>query len=175
MKRLAAQLFFMGMWSASAMTFVHSGALNSKAELDLVKAKIQAGAQPWKGEFDSLKNSREARRSPHGRVKINSGNHDASASREDAIAAYSQALLWYYSGDAIYARRAMAILNSWAQLQAFTAGSDLDRLQAGWVGAVLAPAAEIMRGYPGWTASEIGNLQAMFKRAFYPQLKNERD
>ena len=27
-----------------------------------------------------------------------------------------------------------------------------------------------MRGYPGWTASEIDNLQAMFKRAFYPQL-----
>jgi hypothetical protein len=27
-----------------------------------------------------------------------------------------------------------------------------------------------MRGYPGWTAREIGNLQAMFKRAFYPQL-----
>lgn len=45
-----------------------------------------------------------------------------------------------------------------------------NRLQAGWIGAVLAPAAEIMRGYAGWSASDMANLQAMFKRAFYPKL-----
>ena len=55
-------------------------------------------------------------------------------------------------------------------MQNFTAGSDQDRLQAGWIGAVLAPAADILRGYPGWSSTEIGNLQAMFRRAFYPQL-----
>jgi 5,10-methylenetetrahydrofolate reductase len=48
MKNLPALFVAMGLWSvsASAMTFVHPGALNSKAELDFVKAKIQAGAQP---------------------------------------------------------------------------------------------------------------------------------
>jgi hypothetical protein len=55
-------------------------------------------------------------------------------------------------------------------LQSFTAGSDQDKLQAGWIGAVFAPAAEIMRGYSGWTTNDIAHLQAMFKRAFYPQL-----
>ena len=156
--------------SASDMTFVHPGALNSKAELDFVKAKIQAGAQPWKGEFDQIISSSYATRGPHGLANINSRNNDANVSRDDAIASYTQALLWYFTGDETYAKRSIAILNSWSHLQGFTAGSDQDRLQAGWIGAVFAPAAEIMRGYPGWSASEIGNLQAMFKRAFYPQL-----
>lgn len=144
--------------------------IDSKAELDFVKAKIQAGAQPWKAEFDRMRSSGFATRGPHGLTKINSQNNEAEISRDDAIAAYTQALLWYFSDDETYAKRSIAILNSWTDLQAFTAGSDQDRLQAGWIGAVFAPAAEIMRMYPRWTSTEIGNLQAMFKRAFYPQL-----
>ena len=172
MKNVAGLFMTMGMWAASAstMNFVHPGGLNSKAELDFVKAKIQAGAQPWKGEFDHIISSSYATRGPHGLPNINSRNNDANVSRDDAIAAYTQALLWYFTDDETYANRSIAILNSWSELQRFTAGSDQDRLQAGWIGAVFAQAAEIMRGYPGWTASEIGNLQAMFRRAFYPQL-----
>ena len=169
-KTLAVLFLAVGMWSASAMTFVHPGALNSKAELDFVKARIQADAQPWKGEFDRMKTSGYATCGPHGLANINSTNDDSTVSREDAIGAYTQALLWHFTGDETYAKSSVAILNSWTNLQAFTAHTEQDRLQAGWVGAVLAQAAEIMRGYPGWNPSEIGNLQAMFKRAFYPQL-----
>jgi hypothetical protein len=172
MKNVAGLFMTMGMWaaSASAMNFVHPGGLNSKAELDFVKAKIQAGAQPWKGEIDLIIRSSYATRGPHGLPNINSRNNDANVSRDDAIAAYTQALLWYFTDDKTYANRSIAILNSWSELQRFTAGSDQDRLQAGWIGAVFAQAAELMRGYRGWTAGEIANLQAMFRRAFYPQL-----
>ena len=172
MNHLFAMLVALGILAApaTAIDFVHPGALNSKAELDFVKAKIQAGAQPWKGEFDRMMSSSYATRGPHGLTNINSSDDDANVSRDDAIAAYTQALLWYFTDDETYAKRSIAILNSWSALQRFSAGSDQDRLQAGWIGAVFAPAAEIMRGYPGWTASEVGNLQAMFERAFYPQL-----
>lgn len=156
--------------SVSARTFVHPGALNSKAELDFVKAQIRSGAQPWTSEFDRLKHSRSATRRPHGQLVIDSHSADAEVSRDDATAAYTQALLWYFTDDAAYAKRSIAILDSWANLKAFTAGSDQDRLQAGWIGAVFANAAEIMRLYPGWTSGEIRHLQAMFRRAFYPQL-----
>ncbi|MEI6108234.1 MAG: alginate lyase family protein [Opitutae bacterium] len=156
--------------SASALTFVHPGALSSRAELDFIKGRIQAGAQPWTGELELIKASRYAHMGPHGLANINSKNEDANISRYDAAAAYSQALLWYFTGDEAYARSSIAILNSWSDLQAFTAGTLQDRLQAGWIGAVMAPAAEIMRLYPGWSAAEIGKLQAMFRRAFYPQL-----
>jgi hypothetical protein len=154
----------------AASTFVHPGALDSKGELDFVKAKIQAKAYPWRAEFDRLAASSYATRTPHGKTTIQSSSGDAELSRDDAIASYTQALLWYYSGNAIYANRSIAILNSWTNLQSFTAGSDQDKLQAGWIGAVFAPAAEIMRGYSGWTTNDIAHLQAMFKRAFYPQL-----
>ncbi len=161
-----------GIWadSASPKTFVHPGAIDSKESLDFVKAKILTGTQPWRGEFDRIKLSSYATRGPHGVTKINSNIEDAEVSRDDAVAAYTQALLWYFTDDETYAKRSIAILNSWANLQAFTAGSDQDRLQAGWIGAVFAPAAEIMRGYPGWTPGDIEKLQAMFRRAFYPQL-----
>ncbi len=159
-----------GICSVSAMSFAHPGALDSKSELDFVKARIKAGGQPWSGELSRLRNSGYATQKPHGLPTINSANNDADISRENAIAAYAQALLWYYTGEEVYARSAVAILNSWADLQAFTAGSEKDRLQAGWMGAVLAPAAEIMRLYSGWSPREIANLQAMFRRAFYPQI-----
>ncbi len=160
----------LGLTSATALTFVHPGALSSRAELDFIKARITAGAQPWKGELEQIKNSRYAHMGPHGLANINSKSEDANISRYDAAAAYSQALLWYFTGDEAYARSAIAILNSWSNLQAFTAGTQQDRLQAGWIGAVFAPAAEIMRLYPGWTPAEIGEFQTMFRRAFYPQL-----
>jgi hypothetical protein len=172
MKALPFVLVLIGMStaSASALNFVHPGGLNSKAELDFVKAKIIAGAQPWKGEFDQLKSSSYITRGPHGLTNINSGNQDAEISRDDAIAAYTQALLWHLTDQERYAKSSIAILNSWSNLQAFNAGSDQDRLQAGWTGAVFGQAAELMRVYPGWTVREIRMLQAMFKRAFYPQL-----
>ena len=71
--------------------FTHPGALDSKEELDFVKAQIEAGAQPWKGEYDRLLAAAEARRRPHGLSNIDSSGDDANTSRDDAIAAYAQA------------------------------------------------------------------------------------
>ena len=154
--------------------FVHPGALNAYQDLDFVKEKIRTGQQPWAGELDRLTRARDdrddAHRSPHGATTINSNADDATVSRDDASGAYAQALIWYYSGDEQYGRRAIAILNSWANLKAFTGGNDQERLQAGWVGAVFANAAEIMRLDPGWSPADIAKLQAMFKRVFYPLL-----
>ena len=166
-------LLFIGAWttSASAMNFIHPGGINSAAELDFVKGRIKAGAQPWKGEFDRLRDSGYASRGAHGARNINSDDQRAEASRDDAIAAYAQSLLWYFTDEDGYARRSISILNSWANLQGFTTGSDQDRLQAGWIGAVFASAAEIMRGHPDWAARDVARFQDMFRRAFYPQLK----
>jgi hypothetical protein len=152
-------------------TFVHPGAIDSMEELEFVRARIQEGAQPWKGEFERLRQMGQATRSPHALVRLHSKGQDAWKAQDDAISAYAQALLWFYSGDENYARGSVAILNAWADLEAFIGGTDQDRLLAGWMGAALAPAAEIMRLYPKWTAGEKEKLQAMFRRAFYPQLK----
>lgn len=151
--------------------WVHPGALDSQAELDFVRSQIQAGAEPWKGMYDRIRTTGSALRAPHALTYIDSSGADANTSRDDALGAYTQALLWSYSGDATYAERAVAILNAWASLEGFTAGTEQDKLQAGWIGAVFAPAAELMRQYPGWAATDVANVQAMFRRAFYPQLE----
>ncbi len=167
---IAGFLFAVFPACAWAMDFVHPGAIDSRENLEFVRERIKAGAQPWTTELDRIKASGFAVRTPHGLVAIDSKSGDAGVSRDDAIAAYTQSLLWYFTGDPVYADRAVSILNAWAPLKGFTAGTEQARLQAGWIGAVLAPAAEIMRGYPGWRRADLGALQAMFRRAFYPQL-----
>jgi len=149
--------------------FVHPGALDSKSSLNSVKARILAGEQPWSREFDLLKNSGAATREPTEQTHI-STESDAGIARDDALATYTQALLWYFTGNERYAERAVTNLNTWSVFQAFNLGTDQDKLRAGWIGAVLAPAAEIMRTYKGWNNTGIAALQAMFQRAFYPQL-----
>jgi len=151
-----------------AMTFVHPGALDSREELDFVKARVKEGAQPWTATYAKVKALATA--GQWAKSTINSTNEDANNSKSDARKAYANALAWSYSGDTVYARRATRILNSWAILQEFTGGSDQDKLQAGWIGALFGPAAEIMRTWPGWAPDSVAAVQAMFKRAFYPQL-----
>lgn len=155
---------------ASAVDFIHPGGVNSAMELEFVKGRIKAGAQPWKGEFDQLRDSGYATRGAHGLRAINSNSKDAELSRDDAFAAYAQSLLWCFTDEDVYAQRCIAILNSWSPLEGFTAGSDQDRLQAGWIGSLFASAAEIMRGHPDWGARGVEKFQGMFRRAFYPQL-----
>lgn len=151
-----------------AMTFVHPGGIDGKDELDFVKAKIKAGAQPWAGQYTKIRALSNRGASPL--EYINSAGDDANLSRDDAKSAYANALLWHYSGDEMFAKRSIELLNAWSILKGFNAGTDQDRLQAGWIGALFAPAAEIMLGYPGWLPADIANFRAMFKRAFYPQL-----
>ena len=59
MNRVKHLAWAMAAWAITAAaqtssTFVHPGALDSRGELDFVKAKIQAKAQPWRAEFDRL-------------------------------------------------------------------------------------------------------------------------
>lgn len=43
-------------------------------------------------------------------------------------------------------------------------------LRGGWIGALLGPAAEIMRCYLGWDPADLASVQTMFKEKFYPVL-----
>jgi len=153
--------------------FSHPGALESQAELDFVKAKIEAGQQPWTEWFQKAKASNYVTQSPHGVASLDAGGDGANSAGEDASASYVLALLYKLSGEAKYAESAMKILNSWAGLQQIMSSRGADDqqhlLQAGWMGAEFGPAAELLRSY--MKSSELASLQAMFKRAFYPLLK----
>ena len=155
---------------SAQMTFVHPGADNNQAELDFVKAKIKAGAQPWSNALNQmlpLAITYTLTTSPQ------DGNENAQ--KTDAKQAYANALAWYYTGTEQYAKNAIAVLNCWGKtfngyaVPAVGQGNQ-SQLDAAWIGALLGPAAEIMRGYTGWNPTDMATVQNMFKTKFYPAL-----
>jgi len=146
------------------ITFLHPGAVNNKEDLDFVKARIANGEQPWTGLF--------SRMSALAVAGINeTAPLDENGQKEDGRKAYANALAWYYSGDEKYARNAIGILNVWGRtFDGYSSKIGQNQLQGGWIGALLGPAAEIMRGYDGWKTVDRKALQSMFKKAFYPVL-----
>jgi len=167
MAKLVAKMLLV---SGGYAGFVHPGALESQAELDFVKSHIKTGKEPWVTEFNRAKNDQMATRTPHGGTT--SCSPDCKDMMDDATGAYVQALLWHYTDDTRYAESAIKILNSWVNFETIQSGPTPSQgnLDAGWVGAVMAPAAELMRDYSKWAKSDIEAVQAMFKKAFYPWL-----
>ncbi len=158
--------------TSTAMKFIHPGLLNSRAELDFIKAKINVGAEPWSSLFDRLKNS------GYGNLNwtaqplavVNADGKDASIENEDAKAAYAQALLWYFTGNDAYAKKSAEILDAWSAKLTNHVSGDLQRgVQAAWCGSVFPLAGEILRSsYPQWTTNEIRQFSAMLNQAFLP-------
>jgi len=156
--------------------FTHPGLLNSKAELDFVKAKIKSGAEPWTSSFNKMKYSNFGSLSwvPKPLSVVNANGNDANVENEDATAAYTQALLWYFTDNEAYARKSVEILNAWSSTLTSHTSADLQKqLVAGWCGSVFPLAGEILRAsYPKWTSSEINQLSSMLSKAFLPLLGN---
>ena len=146
---------------AAPATFTHPGVLVSRPQLDFVKAKVNAGAQPWKAAYDQATGSAYASlsRTPKPRSIVECGpysnpNNGCTDEREDAIAAYTDALVWYISGDARYAEKAIALMDAWSATITNHTNSNAP-LQTGWAGSSWPKAAEIIKyTYTGtWTNS----------------------
>jgi hypothetical protein len=155
----------------AGMTFVHPGAIESKEEIDFVKAKIASGAQPWTAKLSQLKNFAKPQADT-----IAPPDGDENAQKTSGKRAYANALVWAYTGEAKYADYAVAILNTWSR--SFTGYAmppvgqgNQSQLVAAWIGSLLGPAAEVLRTYPGWKPEDLAATQAMFRTNFYPILK----
>ena len=74
---------------------------------------------------------------------------------EQAATAFQQALRWQISGEVKYAEASRSILNAWASgCKKITANDSNVYLLAGFQGYTFANAADLLRGYEGWTANE---------------------
>ncbi|MFO1476881.1 MAG: alginate lyase family protein [Verrucomicrobiota bacterium] len=155
-----------------ARSFRHPGLINSRAELDRVKAGIQSGEEPWASAFNRLKNSGYGKPSwtPRPLAVVHANGREAEIENEDAKAAYAQALLWYFTGNEAYARKSAEILDAWSGVLTNHVSTDQQHaLVAAWCGSVFPLAAEILRSsYPGWTTNETKQFSAMLNRAFLP-------
>ncbi|MCE0497560.1 MAG: alginate lyase family protein [Methylacidiphilales bacterium] len=162
-------------------TFKHPGLLNSMEELQFIKQKIQAGEEPWKSAFEQMKAIKYAsltyKPHPHetassGFLGKGGGPGGAWDENNDAIAAYTQALMWIFTDNEQYAQNAVDILNAWSILQ--THGGPNWYLETAWEGSMWAEGAELIRAtYPKWNPDDIAKFSAMLDRAFLPLLHNQ--
>ncbi|KAI4240368.1 MAG: hypothetical protein L6R40_005194 [Gallowayella cf. fulva] len=159
-------------------TFKHPGVLINKAQLEFIKAKVAAKAQPWYDAYNALLADSLASptRSPTpfetvacGSSSMNPGD-GCHEEREDALAAYANALAWYISGTRSYAAKAISYMNAWARkIKDHTASNA--PLQSGWSAASWARAAEIIRySNAGWSYSDITAFEKMLRNIYLPKI-----
>jgi chitodextrinase len=168
-----------GQASEAVTTFTHPGVYNTKATLDFVKGKIAAGANPWKTAYNAALSDTYGSLSYPDHPPTNTGGlvtcgshsspdihcHDQ---RYDAVAAYTDALIWYFSGNQAYANLSMKIMNDWCGSLTGITDSNMV-VQAGWVGGTFAAAAEIIRyTNAGWSSANATACENMFKNVFVP-------
>ncbi|MDT0389527.1 alginate lyase family protein [Streptomyces dubilierae] len=163
---------------AAPAAFVHPGVTVSKGQLDFARSQVNAGAQPWKGAFDRMMASKYAdlNRTPKPRAVVECGsysnpNYGCTDEREDAIAAYTQALAWYITRDERHARKAIELMDAWSAVIRDHTNSNAP-LQTGWAGSSWPRAAEIIKyTYTGsWTNS--GRFATMLRTVYLPEIIN---
>ncbi|MFP1627905.1 alginate lyase family protein [Streptomyces sp. 5K101] len=162
--------------AAAPAAFTHPGVLVSSPQLDFVKSRVQAGAQPWKAAWDQMAASSYASlsRVPKPRAVVECGsysnpNYGCTDEREDAIAAYTTALAWYITGDSRYAKKSIELMDAWSAVIKDHTNSNA-RLQTGWAGSSWPRAAEIIKyTYPaGWPNS--GRFATMLRDVYLPEV-----
>ncbi|WP_329259206.1 alginate lyase family protein [Streptomyces sp. NBC_01478] len=163
---------------AAPATFVHPGVDVSRSQLDFARTEVLAGAQPWKGAYDQMMASSYAglTRTPKPRAVVECGsysnpNYGCTDEREDAIAAYTDALAWYITKDARYAQKAIEIMDAWSATITSHTNSNAP-LQTGWAGSSWPKAAEIIKyTYTGtWTNS--ARFATMLRNVYLPEIIN---
>ncbi|UUV36095.1 alginate lyase family protein [Amycolatopsis roodepoortensis] len=171
----------LGLFSAPAQAapaaFTHPGVLVSRPQLDFVRTKVQAGAQPWKQAYDAMMSSSYASlsRSPKPRAVVECGSYSnpnigCTDERQDAIAAYSLSLAWYITRDAKYATKAIEIMDAWSAVLKDHTNSNAP-LQSAWSASSWPRAAEIIKHtYPSWPNS--GRFGTMLRNVYLPEVIN---
>jgi hypothetical protein len=140
-----------------------------------MKAKVDAGDEPWLSGWQRLTanahaqltwTARPAAMIYRGADGTNPENY--AQLYNDAAAAYALAVRWKVSGDPHYADKAVEVLNAWSAVLVGIGGTSDRFLAAGLYGYQMANAAEIMRGYTGWSPPDFARFKTMMLTVFYP-------
>ncbi len=155
--------------------FVHPGIMVDGRQLAFVKAKIAAGTAPWKGALDAAKGSAWAKSTytAKPRESVDCGSYSTpdygcTDEKSDAIAAYTQALLWALTGEEAYAKKSAEILDAWSStVKKHTLANA--PLQSAWVGSVFPRAGELLKHtWTGWPAANQARFAKMLTDVYLP-------
>jgi hypothetical protein len=162
----------------SQRPIVHPGILQTRGDLEFMKAKIKAGEEPWKSSWDLWLTgpiaSLDFKPKPFAHIVRGAGGAGEQGGRElseSADAANNHAMQWYVSGDEAHALKAIEIFDAWSHTLADFFENDA-MLLAGWTGGLFCNAAEILRAtYPGWSAASQEQFKRMLLTVYVPLLR----
>ncbi|MGH9600230.1 MAG: alginate lyase family protein, partial [Terracidiphilus sp.] len=157
---------------------VHPGVMQTRADIEFMKAKIDAGEEPWKSAWqlwlDSPVASLDFKPRPFVHVirgAYDAGDHGGVELQQSANAAENHVMQWCVTGDEAHARKAIEIFDAWTGTLADFAENDA-MLLAGWTGGQFSNAAEILRAtYPRWSAQSQQQFKRMLLTVYVPLLR----
>jgi hypothetical protein len=164
--------------AAAKRPIVHPGILQTRADLEFMKAKVNAGEEPWKSAWNLWLQgpvaSLDFKPKPFTHVirgAYAAGERGGRELSESADAANNHVMQWYVSGDEAHARKVIEILDAWSGTLADFSENDA-MLLAGWTGGQFCNAAEILRAtYPGWSVRSQEQFERMLLTVYVPLLR----
>jgi hypothetical protein len=152
--------------------FQHPGLLHTESDFERMRAKIDAGQEPWAGTWKTLigyeDTSLEQTPQPQATLVRGGEGENFLVLIDDLRAMYGLALAWNVTKDERYAELAVKFMNAWSSTLTGISGTTDRYLAAGLYGYQLANVAEIMRGYSGWADRDREAFRAMLLDHFYP-------
>jgi len=166
-----------------SVSFNHPCAYVNAADLARVRQHVSAAdlSDPVYASWKELESSPFAQETvkPSALETVVRGDPTGTGTTENymqccrqACAAFQLALRWQISGEEKYAESSRAILNEWAwACRKITANDSNQYLLAGFQGYTFANAAELLRGYAGWTDSEQESFKKWLRDVWYEKNK----
>jgi len=169
---LAASMLLLVLGAPRAHAYNHPGAPLTLPDLQALKANIDQGKEPWKSGYAALQGDSHSSlgytmQGPFANVS-RSPNVNLNQWRNDMIAIWNLARMWYFTGNTAYAQKAHDILLAWANTQtSFTGGESM--LDLGDYAYRFVGGADILRGtWPGWTEADTTAVKAYFGNVLMP-------
>jgi len=173
-------LFLMPLTYSAPTAFKHPGVLISKAQLDFLKSQVAEEKDPIYTAYKKAVASPYGLKTykmhgvPDGGI-IDCGYYSkpdigCTTSCEDGATAYLQSILWYISGDQVYANNSIEIMNNYSKnLKGYNNSNT--PLQVGWNGQKWHATAEILRySDSGWTDADTTAYTDMAMNVMLPHI-----
>lgn len=157
--------------------FVHPGMFQGQEDLEFVKARIQAGDEPWLSAFERLKAETDTSHVPQACSYVSVGAYgaDSRGGKEfsaDSKYAYACAWLWCVTGERVYAEQAIRTLNAWSGKLWGLDGNNA-KLNVGLFGQYYLNAAELLRCTDaGWRQEDVEQFERMLRTVYYPTIRD---
>ena len=157
---------------SAARAYTHPGAPLSLSDLQVLKANVDQGREPWKSGYAALAADYRSQltytmQGPFATVS-RAPHVNRNQWMSDMTAVWNLSRMWHFTGNTAYAQKAHDILLAWANTQTEFSGGE-SMLDLGDYAYRFVGGADILRStWPGWTAADTTAVKAYFGNVLMP-------